>query len=371
MKNILLLLCCFVATGFALDCTFSDNCNAEDENMFKIDCIKESQECTCSTTPDVSTGNCDNFDETLEYNALTAAQCKTLCVGDENCVFYRWTEDNTWEKAGRHCIIMGEAQCNGADPHGCDGLDICGPDPSNCDGSQHCFSGAKEDKCDGTNTKPPKPVDNACSFVDGFAYDKSGESLHWLCGEVDAYDGVTTSVPTGTICTAHHSCSEYPDNDATPTNWKLVYECKISDDGLSGTWVSFRTADGDKYIDDVTEEVDVDGQGTMVKKLKEPACATAPLNIAADNYNQAGLLISCTDEEITVDGNDPTIFHATAPNTCLLLCDFYPILSFSPGWTPGDDTGLRTWLYTMEDGITDPDDTTNGVLNPDNIKCWE
>jgi len=356
MKKILLLLCCFVAAGFCqLDCSFSENCNAEDGNMFEITCNKDgTPACSCTA----GSGTCPDAAviDALIYADFDAKACEDQCTANQ-CVFYKWTQDGFYQGSVKHCYTMDENECDGISGH-------------TCDDSEHCVSGAIDDMCDGTNTKPPPPVENACSFIDNFEYDKSGESLHWLCGDVDAYDG-RASVPTGTICTAHHSCSEYPDNDATPTNWKLVYECKISDDGLSGTWVSFRTADGDKYIDDVTEEVDVDGQGTMVKKLKEPACATAPLNIAADNYNQAGLLISCTDEEITVDGNDPTIFHATAPNTCLLLCDFYPILSFSPGWTPGDDTGLRTWLYTMEDGITDPDDTTNGVLNPDNIKCWE
>jgi len=358
MKNILLLLCCFVATGFALDCTFSDNCNAEDENMFKIDCIKESQECTCSTTPDVSTGNCDNFDETLEYNALTAAQCKTLCVGDENCVFYRWTEDNTWEKAGRHCIIMGEAQCNGADSHGCDGLDICGPDPTNCDGSQHCFSGAKEDKCDGTNTKPPKPVDDACSFVDGFAYDKSGESLHWLCGEVDAYDG--SPVATETVCHAHHSCSIYP--DTANADYQLIYKCE-ADSPTTGKWKSFRE-DGDQYSGAVT----TDG------KLKEPACPTDALSIPVNNYKQPGLLISCSTENAIDVSTDPVKITAAtdsdAPTTCLLMCDYYPILSFQPGWKPDDDTGLRNWLFTMESGL-DFGGETHGVLTGDMIKCWD
>jgi len=358
MKKILLLLCCFVAAGFCqLDCSFSENCNAEDGNMYEITCNKDAggggPECSCAdgsaTCPDAA------VIDALTYADFDAKACKDQCTANQ-CVFYKWTQDGFYQGSVKHCYNMKEDECDGISGHTCD-------DPA------HCVSGAIDDMCDGTNTKPPQPVDDACSFIDGFEYDKSGESLHWLCGDVDAYDG-RASVPTGTICTAHHSCSEYPDNDATPTNWKLVYECKISDDGLSGTWVSFRNADGDKYIDDVTEEVDVDGQGTMVKKLKEPACATAPLNIAADNYNQPGLLISCTDDPITVDEDDDTIFQATAPNTCLLLCDYYPILSFYPGWTPGDDTGLRTWLYSMEDGITDPDDSTD-VLDPTIIKCWD
>jgi len=359
MKKILLLLCCFVAAGFCqLDCSFSENCNGQAGNMYEITCNKDAggggPECSCTdgsaTCPEAAVIGA------LTYDTFDAAACESQCTGD--CVFYKWTKDLGWFGGAKHCFNMKEDECDGLDSHPCD-------DP------EHCVSGSVGDKCDGTNTKPPPPIENACSFIDNFEYDKSGESLHWLCGDIDAYDGVTTSVPTGTICTAHHSCSDYVDDENNPTDYTLVYECKITGDG-EGTWVSFRN-DDDKYLDDVTVEVDEGGENrttATVRKLKEPACATAPLNISADNYNQPGLLISCTDDPITVDEDDDTIFQATAPNTCLLLCDYYPILSFYPGWTPGDDTGLRTWLYSMEDGITDPDDSTD-VLDPTIIKCWD
>jgi len=348
MRNIFLLLSCLTANGLALDCQYANNCNPEDGSIFEIKCPSDAAAaCECAS------GTCDPDPTTLTSADVNADACKTYCTGD--CKFYKWIQDDFYHGGAKHCYAMTGEQCDGYGGKPCNDID-------------HCVSGALDDVCDGNNTPKPDPVAEACS-VEGLVYDKSGEKLHWLCDTVDPYAVGTKKVATGTICIAHHPCADYVDNAGS--DYQLAFECDAISD-VAGEWKSLRE---DDYLDVVTETVQ-DQDGNDVKQLREPVCNTQPLEVPKANYDQSGLLISCTTANaIDVSGDPVTITASTnpeqAPTTCLFMCDYYPILSFYPGWVPEDDTGVRGWLYTMEDGITDPDVGGNGVLNPENIKCWD
>jgi len=137
---------------------------------------------------------------------------------------------------------------------------------------------------------------------------------------------------------------------ASPTNYVLSVKCVPDPDNGDFKWIDNRD---EKDDDDLTIYEDV---LTDNGKLKEPPCTTAALELTKEQYEEEGLVISCLKSDPTED------FKINAPNTCILLCDFYEIFTFFPGFKTTDPT-KRGWLYSV-DGVTSVD------LVSDNICCF-
>ena len=164
-------------------------------------------------------------------------------------------------------------------------------------------------------------------------------------------------------------CFRYP-NPVTegPTvdeeaNYFLTYRCNAS----ATAWVG--DADYDEFVLDVDDA------------LTEPPCNADNLSLNPESYNQEGLLIQCTGEGVQIEGSEK-IPVVPAPNTCLLQCDFYPVLTFYSDWKHEFggtvNMGQKIWFYRMYDDPTEVDELDtdpkhdylpNSVKNM--IRCWE
>jgi len=333
-RNIFVLLMSLAVTCIKCqdpppDCTFADNCNAEgaDHNIAHYTCApgdggNPADKCTCTgaSCMDPIIPTFDDID------------CEQICKDESDCYFYKSTEASGMI-ASKNCYLMNKDQCNGY---------------VECDTTHGCTSGGTQ--CDGN--EPPK---NNCPV--NVTWDISDSKLHWSCISLDdgkpsnIYDGSVTEVPTGTVCTAFHSCFRYPDDAST--DYTLKYSCENKADGSAGEWKSKRV-DSSQYDDNVLGE----------SKLIEPDCLPDSLTISKYPEQKADMMVTCTNTEI--DANTGAV---TAPNECVVLCDFYPIIRFYPGW--GDDvTGERVWKY---DGLiedVDVDAGANFIVDGDKVSCY-
>jgi len=337
-----------VVTGIkcqdVVDCTYSDNCNAEAGNIAHYTCAPCATSGSCDPTEKCTCdggSSCLAADEITDTAETISTSCKTLCSGEANsaCEFFKFTTDPVVTGGNKHCYLMNKDQCTA---HG----------GSLCNVPEHCVSGGIH--CDGTDPPTIPPGQNKCELTTGFAYDPSGNSLHWLCRDkdnvnFDIYAG--TEVGTGTVCTTHHRCHTYVNDD-----YILRYKCQDNGDGSAGEWKSMGTED---YNDNV---LDADS------KLKEPGCLPDPETLTLSKYpaqKTEGMMVTCIKNEISENG------EVTAPNECIVMCDYYPILKFSPDWVPASETGEKKWMY---EGLID--DVTinageNNIVDESLISCYE
>jgi len=357
-RNIFLLVVSLLVTGIKCqesDCTFADNCNAEDGSIAHYKCDPDDGTRVfpiCECTGDSCTDPVTETAENIETN------CKTLCTSEESsaCKFFKYTQDADILGGAKHCYLMGSNQC---DAHA---GNPCRPG--------HCIS--EGIGCDGTDNPTIAPGTNKCPLIEEFKYDKSGNSLHWLCmkfpdgDNVDIYaDG--TEVDTGTVCTASHSCYLYPypppvTQGELPdgANYELRFKCQDNENGDGGEWKSDRT---------IGDEADTLGNAILNGgKLVEPNCSPDPMPLVLDKYptqKDQGMMVTCSDSAINPDNGE-----VTAPNECILLCDYYPILRFNPDWVENSVKGEKSWIYTsLVD--TDVDAGADGVVDPTKIRCYD
>jgi len=333
MRNIFVLLMSLAVTCIKcqLDCTFADNCNAEGagHNIAHYTCVpgdggNPADVCTCKGT------NCKPSDQIT--STFDNIDCEKICTDETLCKFYKFTEGGGMI-ASKNCYLMDKDQCNGY---------------VECDPDHGCTSAGTE--CDGN-----QPQQYSCPVnVD---WDTTDSKLHWSCISMhdgkpsNIYDESVTEVPTGTVCTAQHSCFRYPDD--ARIDYTLQYSCEDKADGSAGEWKSKR-GDNSKYDANVLGD----------SKLIEPDCLPDSLTISKYPAQKGEMVVTCTNTEI-----DANTGEVTAPNECVVLCDFYPIIRFYPGW--GDDvTGERVWKY---DGLiedVDVDAGENFIVDGDKVSCY-
>ena len=90
------------------------------------------------------------------------------------------------------------------------------------------------------------------------------------------------------------------------------------------------------------------------------------------NYNQEGLLITCTDGDVYIN-EGVTKAIVPAENYCMLLCDMYRVLDFYPGWKKYPDDvaaiGERVWYY--KSNIAGAEEKVLDMNNVnDKLRCW-
>merc|ERR1712198_564955 len=399
-RNILLLVFYLAIAGVnsavsAVDnCQNSDNCNAEAGSRVKIICDKDAPtvKCTCEGNVENSelfTKPCEPdinglLTDDNNFNNMDAAMCEDLCKADKDkdkdkndaCKFFKLVEMNQYLGGDRVCYLMSGDQCNGRSNTTCD--------------SGHCSSGGIA--CDGTDpTTPPPAADKVdCQTSPLLKHNDDGEHLRWRCmdgpDQVDIYDAkfyanasAPQSVPPGTVCMATNKCQKfgYPIGDEH-ANFFLSYKCAAKqDDPTQFIWQTNRNDEGN--FDESALEDYSDGP-EAVKFLKEAECKVDDLELDEDSYTQDGLLISCTDSQVTYKDGKP---YVSAPNTCLMTCEFFNVLTFFPGRKNPDLNGVRVWQFKMENDLTldgTPNGDTEGVINTEDpsdpthpkklLSCW-
>ena len=105
--------------------------------------------------------------------------------------------------------------------------------------------------------------------------------------------------------------------------------------------------------------------------LVEPSCDAAPLQLSEDSYPQDGQIVQCTEDQV----NEAEL-SVPAPNTCLLLCDYYSVLTIFTDWkideNTNQETGEKGWYYRIvgDETYTNIPVTLNSDGKSDVLKCW-
>jgi len=309
---------------------FQDNCNAYSDDSSTYQCLIS---CADGSGPCVGNGNCPDIATTpINYGQMDGQKCKETCEADtaNKCAFYRY--DFVESKQTKMCYLMNEDQCDD-EGNGC--IDPqCASGPANCDG--------------GGYVKPPEKF-TCLSGTQHSAGTIPNFNLHWNCKDVNnnmADHDITSETPAApgnTVCTAKPDCSK---NDQKQ---HYVYKCVQKSGGAptEGEWQWENDGTSDPQLVE-TEE------GPNKGKLKEATCNAEPL--AVSNYVDQvtrGMEILCVGDPIDTESKIP------AQNSCILICDGYPILNFY--------TKMAEWKYTMmddpstENTFPDPADPTDVI----------
>ena len=123
--------------------------------------------------------------------------------------------------------------------------------------------------------------------------------------------------------------------------------------GTSGKWVQDQHADGDSddYIGD-DGVLGPFGDMPILEHLCLGGEASPPLVINVTTLGDGSELVCERDFE-----NDGAVITVTAPNKCLLLCDFSLALSFESEFSANGD-------YEFVDNDKDP-------IEGGMVKCWD
>jgi len=318
------------------NCDNKENCNAEGDghHLMYIRCGKDGTTCECPE----GTGTCP-VDEPNATLPIDSSKCKEVCSEDDTCVFFKFKMFTQFSE----CYLMTTDQCDKESSH-------------DCLPSHGCQSGvANPADC------PADPQQFSCKVgADGSGLVHDGDRIHWFCtGEnlmdiVDIYD--LDSAPGGTVCRTDHECGKFNDT----ADGFLHYRCELKA-RAEGEWVEVGAQAGG-------HDADALSNGNLV----EPSCDADPLQLSSDSYPQEGQIIQCTQGQI--NEQDLTI---SAPNTCILLCDYYSVLTIFTDWNLDEntqqETGEKVWYYRI---FGDPDDTDHNIPitmengESDVLKCW-
>jgi len=312
------------------------NCNT-DARMVKVKCT--ASECVCednavdeqNTVTGCETITAHDF-STDSFAAFDQNTCRTICqesnlIEDNSCKYWKFTEGLVWEQGEKNCYIMNKDQC---DDHS--GYCTHGDDPN----PHGCVTGCVgPDDTNPTFTCPTGTVRHEGDLANNY--------LTWICfgsddSNVDIYDE-NVEAPAGTHCFSAPECSKYQN---------LEYACVVDDTDPSGN-----TGKWGGVVDDSNDEFALEDG-----KLKEPTCNADDLPLEA-GWQQPGMEIYCNDG-MAGPVADNTV---KAENHCLLLCDYYNVLSF---YSRGQDG----WFYKYAVGS----DLSEKTLDENNvneiIKCW-
>jgi len=298
----------------------------------------------CSTGEDIALGDMD------------AAKCKELCeasrdggsaVNPDICRFWRFETVPTGDAKTvrvKTCTLIRSSECTAHE----ECLADCECGDVGCPGDKTGTTLSPEISCKG-----------------GIEYHPEADWIHWVCMNDEVPDlnspyhpGDDSVLPPNTNCFTTHPCDDWN----SEVDMRLSVRC----DGLTGKWVKATTGDDPTghYVGDKGVLGPASGTGSQPAPLQEHQCIanseTEPLVVNIANMGE-GAQLSC-ETPATVNGDPPTATYSIkAPNSCVLLCDFHPVLVIKG--------------RLNEEGVFKFYDTNTGdEINDSNkdgkIRCW-
>jgi len=302
-----------------------DGC-AVDVNLCQIACPKGGS-CTKPCETEVGLAS-----EDVAYDAMTAAKCSELCetskasAGDDEhrCRFWRYDMAAVAEK---RCTLLTK----------CDTFLHCPPEAGCQCGDVGCPGEEPNDEQNCTpGTEFHPSADNPKTTY-----------IRWACAPETENPYSAANVAANTFCMTTHKCSKW-------TAESVLQDLQVTCDGTTGHWKAVPEPIPEGMEEFYTAALGADGSTALV----ELDCAPVPENdILTVNVESTSGLIRCEDPDPTSSPD----YRITAPNTCILLCDFH--------------LGMTIKGYLNEEGNyvfkkveTDEDITQANVAEM--IKCW-
>merc|ERR1712212_542907 len=300
-----------------------------DPNICQIICDKD----TCNTAcPDVQ----------LEVADMSAEKCSALCIesrdkeANENpCRFWRYDKVSGFGGANQTCTLLASDPC---------------PFHADCSG-ESCT--CEDVGCPGENgaTEAPK---KAC--LAPIEYYPGSAWIHWTCYNTENPVGnpynPDTILHADTKCHTTQKCADWEGEG----DRELKVTCDgINGEGENGKWVPDQPVGNPANYDDV---LDAGGDG-VIKEHKCKGGAGAELVVTLADVGEGGDL-SC--ETPDTDDN-PLTFTISAPNKCVLLCDYHLAMVIEGRL---DVEGEFKFFVTNVDPEVEVEQATVG----DTIKCW-
>jgi len=293
------------------------------------------------------TDDCGKVEVTEVADMDAETTCETLCTASDanpvnddakkRCRFWRW-ENHHGVHPRKICYLMVEGMCQY--PELCTGESCSGGDVG-CQG--------------GVDPTPPSPCKGPV------VYDK--DSIHWFCFHSE-YDSLNAyhdaDFPDGTTCRTFERCQDWANIDdgqeTTNALWrKLQVNCE------DGIWV--KDPNGGGNHNGVEGEDDYDnivisngGKDAIVEpKCTGDALVTVPEGNIGSN---AGAELICDTPVTPAKGN----YVITAPNKCILLCDYHLVLTFK---SEVNEKGIVGFYFDDAEHTSVASVTVDDV-----IKCW-
>jgi len=297
---------------------------------------------TC-TTGDVCETACP--DVQLEVAEMNATKCSDLCIehrdkpeNEKPCRFWRY--DRVSEGQGIEklmCTFLASDQCQYF---------------SECSNSCEC----EDVGCPGSQIGTTEPPKKACKAP--IVYHPGAAWIRWTCFSIDHPDlgspyNPDTVLHAGTMCETTHKCADWEGEEAR----KLKVRCDgvTEADGDFGHWVpNQQVADQANY-----DGVLGDGSDVIAEHECKGGENPTTLEVTLADMGVGGDL-SC---EIPDTDEDPLTFTITAPNKCVLLCDYH--LAMVIEGRLNDEGEFK--FYVAD---SDPEVEINDSNVGEKIKCW-
>jgi len=305
----------------------------------------------CETDPNIcqiicGDANCDPGqcpDVEVDAADMNADKCAELCIAsrdkpdDKPCRFWRYDRVSAGGGAvNKVCTFLASDQCQ---YH------------NDCSGACEC----DDVGCPGENggVDPPKK-----SCLGPIVYYPGSGWIHWTCYNTEHPElgnpyNPSTVLFADTICTTTKRCADWDGEE----DKKLKVVCDGNVEADNGRWVADQEVGNEANYNDVLG----DGNGVIGEHNCKGGANPAKLVVTIANMGVGGEL-SC---EIPDTDEDDQTFTITAPNKCVLLCDYHLAMVIE-GRLDGEVSGEFKFYVTNVDPEVEIDDTNVG----EKIKCW-
>jgi len=302
----------------------------------------------CETDPNICQIICGEACETecpdvqLEPAEMNADKCAALCIesrdkpdNDNPCRFWRYDRESGGQGVEtKTCTFLSSDQCQFH---------------SDCSGYCEC----EDVGCPGENGETEAPK-KAC--LAPIVYYPGSAWIHWACFNIDHDLGnpynPDTVMHADTQCHTTTKCADWDEEEAR----MLKVRCDGNGDGENGRWVPDQEVGSQANYDGVLLS---GGDGVIAEHKCNGGADPTTLVVTIADMGIGGEL-SC---EIPDADQDDLTFTITAPNKCVLLCDYH--LAMVIEGRLNDEGEFKFYVTNV-----DPEVEIEQATVSEKIKCW-